>query len=103
MRSNLTGSLLGGPILTQLASYINSAVGTLQQAAAGGSSSAPAASSFYQLVFNSGHYNTLLGTMMAMSIDTYAPAVQVIRSQWRFHYLLKQVRNPRIVSSLLTL
>ncbi|GFR50752.1 hypothetical protein Agub_g13018 [Astrephomene gubernaculifera] len=64
MRSNLTSNLLGGVPLADLAAY-------LQAAAAAAAAGSPV---YYKLLSLSGHYNTQLGVLAALQLDTWAPA-----------------------------
>ncbi len=61
MRSNLTGSLLGGPLLGDLLGYIQKAVAA--------TSYKLLANIYYKIVHVSGHYNTQLGVLGALEVD----------------------------------
>ncbi|GIL62620.1 hypothetical protein Vafri_16819 [Volvox africanus] len=64
MRSNLTGNLLGGVALADLTNYFRLAA----------TASSNGLQAFYRLLSLSGHYNTQLGLIAALDLDTWTPA-----------------------------
>lgn len=79
MRSNLTGNLLGGVLLADVAESLRAAAGARSTVVGGPDATVPTApaamnATYYKLLSVSSHYNTQLGLLAALGIDAYAPA-----------------------------
>ncbi len=64
MRSSLTSDLLGGALVRDLLRYLRSTAAAVED-------SSP---TYYKLISISGHYNTILGVLGALRLDTWGPA-----------------------------
>ena len=69
MASNLTGNLLGGPLLADLLARLSAAEVAL--------ASASIPQLYYKLLHVSGHYNSLLGVLGALALDRSPAAANI--------------------------
>ncbi|MEW5318965.1 MAG: hypothetical protein WDW38_010143 [Sanguina aurantia] len=92
MRSNMTLSLLGGALLGEALTYLNAAEAGVTQ---------PTSTPYVRFVSSSTHYNTQLGLMGALRLDTYAPAVAALAALPKGNWLATgsiSGTNPKIPS-----